>query len=115
MTFPGVAARAAEDGSGWTARRSTHSSRRPRRPIVALGDTYWLGKQLGKWATLLPIAEELGDAAAEELTRRIKAALENWFTATDASGAPKAEDLFYYDRTGGRSSATRRASARTWS
>ena len=69
-----------------------------------LGDTYWLGKQLGKWATLLPIAEQLGDqAAAAELTRRIKTALENFFTATDANGAPKAakDGVFYYDANWG--------------
>ncbi|HEV7866300.1 MAG TPA: glycosyl hydrolase [Chthoniobacteraceae bacterium] len=69
-----------------------------------LGDTYWLGKQLGKWATLLPIAEQLGDRAAEEeLTRRIKSSLENFFTATDASGAPKAakDGVFYYDANWG--------------
>ena len=69
-----------------------------------LGDTYWLGKQLGKWATLLPIAEQLGDqASADELTRRIKASLENFFTATDASGAPKSakDGVFYYDANWG--------------
>ncbi|MEA3211643.1 MAG: hypothetical protein QOE70_4700 [Chthoniobacter sp.] len=69
-----------------------------------VADTYWLGKQLGKWATLLPIAEQLGDkTAAAELTRRIKASLENFFTATDAKGAPKkaGDGVFYYDKNWG--------------
>ncbi|HZJ17696.1 MAG TPA: glycosyl hydrolase [Chthoniobacteraceae bacterium] len=69
-----------------------------------VGDTYALGKQLGKWATLLPIAEQLDDkTAAAELTRRIKATLENFFTATDASGALKTakDGVFYYDKNWG--------------
>ncbi|MDB6149449.1 MAG: glycoside hydrolase family 81, partial [Chthoniobacter sp.] len=75
----------------------------PDKPQL-VADTYWLGKQLGKWATLLPIAEQLGDkAAAAELTRRIKASLENFFTASDASGAPKTakDGVFYYDANWG--------------
>lgn len=69
-----------------------------------VGDTYWLGKQLGKWTTLLPLAEQTGNAAAAaELTTRIKASLENFFTATDARGALKKADagLFYYDANWG--------------
>ena len=65
-----------------------------------VGDTYWLGKQLGKWATLLSIAEQLGDqAAVDELSRRLRGGLENFFTATDEKGAVKSRDegLFYYD------------------
>jgi len=64
------------------------------------GDTYWLGKSMGKWSTLIPIAEQIGDTAAiETLTSRTRAALENYFTATDAQGAPKKKDgcSFYYD------------------
>jgi endoglucanase Acf2 len=68
------------------------------------GDTYWLGKQLGKWATLIPLAEQAGDkAAADELATRIKASLENFFTATDAGGALKKANagLFHYDANWG--------------
>jgi hypothetical protein len=81
-----------------------------------VGDTYALGKQLGKWATLLPIAEQLDDkTAAAELTRRIKAALENFFTATDASGALKTakDGVFYYDKNWGTLIGYPRASAPT--
>lgn len=54
------------------------------------GDTYWLGKQLGKWAALLPLAELAGEAgAAAECGRRIRTVLEGFLTAADESGAPK--------------------------
>ena len=29
-----------------------------------IGDTYWIGKELGKWATILPLAEQAGDVEA---------------------------------------------------
>jgi endoglucanase Acf2 len=65
-----------------------------------VADTYWLGKQLGKWATLIPLAEQAGkqDAVAE-LTRRLRASLENFLTASDANGAAKkrGDGVFYYD------------------
>ncbi len=69
-----------------------------------VGDTYWFGKQLGKWATLLPIAEQLGEpAVVDELTTRIKTSLENFLTATDAKGPPKpaGEGVFLYDQNWG--------------
>ena len=62
------------------------------------GDTYWLGKQLGKWATLLPIAEQAGDKAAlAECDRRIRTVLENFLAASGAGGAVKREGFFAYD------------------
>ena len=64
------------------------------------GDTYWLGKQLGKWATLIPLAEQTGNkAAVDELTARTKASLENFLTVTDAQGALKkaGAGLFHYE------------------
>jgi len=63
------------------------------------GDTYWLGKQLGKWSSLLGLADQLGEAdAAKECERRLKAALENFLTAT-VDGRPKkpGEGVFAYD------------------
>ena len=69
-----------------------------------VGDTYWFGKQLGKWATLLPIAEQLGEkAVVEELTTRIKTSLENFLTATDSKGQAKAagDGMFFYDQNWG--------------
>ena len=62
------------------------------------GDTYWLGKQLGKWATLLPIAEQLGDqASAAECERRLKAALENFLSVRAPDGRSKKSMLFAYE------------------
>lgn len=63
------------------------------------GDTYWLGKQLGKWASLLGLAEQLGDApAAAECERRLKASLENYLTATvDGRAKKPGEGVFAYD------------------
>jgi endoglucanase Acf2 len=63
------------------------------------GDTYWLGKQLGKWASLLGLAEQLGDApAVAECERRLKTALENFLTATvDGRAKKPGEGVFAYD------------------
>ncbi len=69
-------------------------------PGRLVSDTYWLGKQLGKWATLIPIAEQAHDqAAVAAFTGRIRKSLENFFSAADARGKLKAaaEGLFYYD------------------
>lgn len=56
-------------------------------------DTYWLGKQLGRWATLAGIAGEAGEAAAEEvLLGRIRTAMEGFLDAS----AP-ASGVFHYD------------------
>ena len=79
----------------------------------AVRDTYAEGKLLGKWASLIPIAEQYGmDAEADALTKRVKARLEDWFTATEPAGRPNAESkpksltdpknrrrLFAYDKT----------------
>jgi endoglucanase Acf2 len=69
-------------------------------PSKQVADTYWLGKQLGKWATLIPIAEQAGKSdIVAELTKRLRVSLENFLTATTSSGAPKQRNagLFYYD------------------
>ncbi len=69
-----------------------------------VGDTYWLGKALGKWATLLPLAEQAEDAAAAaECDTRIRKALENFFTPADEAGAPKnaGAGVFAYDKAWG--------------
>lgn len=62
------------------------------------GDTYWLGKQLGKWATLLPIAEQLGEKnSAAECERRLKTALENFLTVRALDGREKKSAIFAYE------------------
>lgn len=64
------------------------------------GDTYWLGKQLGKWATLIPLAEQAGETAAvETFTQRTRAAMENFFTPARADGSVKSsgDGVLFYD------------------
>ncbi len=62
------------------------------------GDTYGLGKQLGKWATLIPLAEQLGDqAAASECEQRLRTALENFLSARALDGRMKTTNLFAYE------------------
>lgn len=71
------------------------------RPVA---DTYWFGKQLGKWATLIPIAEQAGEnALVERLTDRLRASLETFLTAVDSHGLPKNKDagVFAYDANWG--------------
>jgi endoglucanase Acf2 len=65
-------------------------------------DTYGDGKIMGRWACLIPIAEQYGlNAEAELLTKRLKTRLEDWLTATDASGKPKTKRVFAHDKTWG--------------
>ncbi|MGC8830130.1 MAG: glycosyl hydrolase [Verrucomicrobiia bacterium] len=69
-----------------------------------IGDTYWLGKQLGKWTSLLQISRELKyNQAVETFSARIKSTLENFFVPTNQSGNLKSarEGVFYYDRNWG--------------
>jgi endoglucanase Acf2 len=69
-----------------------------------VADTYWLGKQLGKWATLIPIAEQAGEnATAEALTNRTRKSLENFLSAADAQGKLKkaSDGSFFYDANWG--------------
>lgn len=69
-----------------------------------IGDTYWIGKALGKWATMLPLAELAGDSAAvDECDRRLRRVLESFLTATSAEGRPKpeGEGVFAYEPTWG--------------
>jgi chitodextrinase len=65
-------------------------------------DTYWLGKELGKLATLAPIADQVGDsAAANKFRNTIKSYLQDYFKASDAGGSLQAEKVFYYNNNWG--------------
>lgn len=65
-------------------------------------DTYWLGKQLGKWATMLPLAEQIAEPEIEgKLRSKIKAELENYLTYSASSTGQVDEKFFYYDRNWG--------------
>jgi endoglucanase Acf2 len=60
-------------------------------------DTYWEGKDLGKLATIVPIAEAFGEQPlADEAVGRLKRRLEDWFAAGEDDRA-----LFRYDERWG--------------
>lgn len=60
-------------------------------------DTYWHGKELNKYAQLLPIAEQVGHTQAfNYILDLMKSDLENWFTASQNETGK----LFYYDPLG---------------
>lgn len=68
------------------------------------GDTYWLGKEIGKLATMIPISEQVGNKSAADLfAKRIRTAMENFFTAKKSDGSAKSasEGVFYYDKNWG--------------
>lgn len=68
------------------------------KPLNASGDTYWAGKQLGRAATAVPIAEAAGARTeAERLLQELRRALENWFTAWGSNGLPKSRNVFARD------------------
>ncbi|RBM08950.1 glycosyl hydrolase [Streptomyces sp. PT12] len=49
---------------------------------VPVADTYWSGKEFGRLAQLVPIADQIGATAArDQLIAAIKSRLEEWFTA----------------------------------
>ncbi len=65
-------------------------------------DTYWYGKQLGKLASLAPIADQIGDpTAATKFRNDMKAGLEGWLKASDAQGALQSSQVFYYNSNWG--------------
>nr|WP_312892791.1 glycosyl hydrolase [Allostreptomyces psammosilenae] len=51
-------------------------------PFPNAPDTYWSGKDLGRLAQVVPIADQLGDTASRDtLLGHLKSRLEEWFTA----------------------------------
>ncbi|WP_443076437.1 glycosyl hydrolase [Streptomyces sp. TRM 70361] len=61
-------------------------------PFDGATDTYWTGKQLGKLAQLVPIADQIGETAVrDKLLGLLKGRLQEWFTVGGASE-------FSYDR-----------------
>lgn len=97
MKYPGILPGLPDTGAydrnelaaymGWDA-----SETGPIKP-----DTYWSGKYLGKLAALIPIAEQADEKQkAAELRSRLKAILEDWFTAKNSQGQTKTGQVFYY-------------------
>ncbi len=94
MTFPGILPVLPDTGA------------LAKKKIVALlkedaakewgdfGDTYWEGKQLGRLATLIGIADAYGlEAEAERLHTRLAKRLEGWFSAVKT----KQKGVFAYE------------------
>lgn len=97
MTFPGVLPALPSAPDSDAAKMAALLKEDFARPVTALGDTYWSGKQLGKLATAAPIAAAHQLREQETALRtQVQRALENWFSATDSNGAPKRNNLFYY-------------------
>lgn len=98
MIFPGVLPSLPEVGGVERARMAELLRPEIEKGRTNVADTYWNGKEFGKLATLIPIAEqyELKDQA-DLLRSRLRGQLENWLKATEDSGQLKRKGLFYYD------------------
>ncbi|MFW5972079.1 MAG: glycosyl hydrolase [Bacillota bacterium] len=61
-------------------------------------DTYYVGKHLGKLASIIPISEQIGYTEAKnEFSSELKDRLEDWFNATNDNGSTYTKDIFYYN------------------
>ena len=103
MRFQGVLPGLPEVGAGDPTRlrallrESVSDSIRP-------GDTYWMGKELGRLATLIPLAEQLGDEdSVARLSAAVRGGLEGFLDAgpADRPDRPDTGGLFVYDRLWG--------------
>lgn len=102
MTFPGVLPALPKTAGADSAKIGDLLRLDFTRPFGTPGDTYWSGKQLGRLATAIPMAEAHGlNAQADELRAQLQPMLELWLSATDTNGAPKKRNLFYYDERAG--------------
>ncbi len=99
MIFPGVLPSLPNVGGCESAKISDALKTELDNKRSNIADTYWNGKQLGKLATLIPIAEQynLNDATGR-LRERLQGQLENWFSAALVNNEAKKKGLFYYDK-----------------
>lgn len=66
--------------------------------LIPWGDTYFHGKDLGKIAQVVRIADQIGNTSARNyFISCLKSRLENWFTASTGESSP----LFYYNEIWG--------------
>ncbi|MHC5144942.1 MAG: glycosyl hydrolase, partial [Planctomycetota bacterium] len=80
MTFHGVLPSLPDAGSYDPAVLSQYLDQAVIDPVDNPSDTYWCGKSLKVLANLIPIAEQLGDTAAEtHFTDELASRLETWF------------------------------------
>ena len=98
MKFPGVLPALPNAGGRTPEQMSALLQPELNKPAFATADTYWDGKQLGKLATLIPIAEQYSlTETADTFRERLRTRLENWFSATATNGGAKTKGLFHYD------------------
>ncbi len=99
-TFPGVLPALPKTAGVDSAKIDTLLQTDFAKPISAVADTYWSGKQMGKLATAIPIAETHSlNTRANDLRAQLQRALENWFTVVDTNGVPKKKNIFCYDES----------------
>lgn len=99
LTFPGVLPSLPVSKEIDRAQLTRYLSEEAAEKTPGLKDTYWDGKYLGKLATLIPIAEQAGDAAAEQTFRdRLRTRLEGWLSAEPRQTDKKATGEFYFNR-----------------
>jgi len=102
MSFCGVLPALPDVGACDKQRLATYLQAEIDSKQPALANTYADGKWLGRTACLIPLAEQAHlDAAARTLRERLGKRLEQWLTATDGEGKPKARGLFYYNERWG--------------
>ncbi|MFC4102323.1 glycosyl hydrolase [Paenibacillus xanthanilyticus] len=102
MKFTGVLPTLPDKGSYNKTTLQQYVNEAEAETYTGTADTYWVGKRLGKLATLAPIADQVGDAtAATKFRNEIKSILQNWFKASDAAGNLKSQSVFYYNSNWG--------------
>jgi endoglucanase Acf2 len=102
MKYPGVLPGLPTLGSYNTSTLATYVNQAAAEVYNGPWDTYWFGKRLGKLATLAPIADAVGNAAAAtQFRNEMKAGLEKWLKASNSSGAIKSADILYYNANWG--------------
>ena len=98
MTYPGVLPALPKAGGCTPAQMDQWLQPEIESARTNLSDTYANGKQYGKWATLIPIAEQYGlSGSAERLRGRLQGQLEQWLSASGPAGQSKKRGLFHYD------------------
>jgi endoglucanase Acf2 len=102
MKFPGVLPSLPDLGTYNRTTLANYVNEAEAEVYDGSPDTYWFGKRLGKLATLAPIADQVGDAtAATKFRDELRAGLEGWLKASDAQGALKSSQVFYYNSNWG--------------
>ncbi|WP_254273136.1 glycosyl hydrolase [Haloarcula marina] len=113
-TFPGVLPFMPDEGSYDKSELASYvDEEESNKTLIETGPdspgdgTYWTGKNYGRLAELIPIAEQVGDTAAADYflngdnnTLGLRDDLEVWLDASQ-EGPTRSEDVFYYDQNWG--------------